>query len=49
MESWLPTVEAEVVLAVVVTAVIYEVGVAVTEPVPVPAIIDVFKFTLLSV
>lgn len=47
-DSWLAAVDAEVVLAVVVTGVIYEVGVAVTDPVPVP-IREVFKFTLLSV
>ena len=40
--------DADVVLAVVVTAVMYEVGVAVTEPVPVP-MSEVFKFTLLRV
>ena len=43
-ESWPPIPEVVVVLATVVTAVRYEVGVAVIDPVPVP-----LKFTLLSV
>ena len=41
--------DAEVVLAVVVTAVMYEVGVAVTDPVPVPVIREVLRLTLLRV
>ena len=42
-------VEADVVLAVVVTAVMYEVGVAVTDPVPVPDMRELLRLTLLSV
>lgn len=43
-----PTTDADVVLAVVVTAVMNEVGVAVTDPVPVPFMV-LFRFTLLRV
>lgn len=42
-ESWLPTADADVVLAMVVTAVMYEVGVAVTDPVPVTATLTLLR------
>ncbi len=46
--SW-PTTAVVVVLAVVVTAVVKEVGVAVTDPVPVPFEVPLLTFTLLTV